>query len=112
MVRVTDRQHRDAGASRFFHQQLAGSRQGRLRKTVGGIDPHKTRSHIFDDRNGLTIDPTTLQRGHISRNPEHAVTVRAIALGTGAVLRQHLGNLSRRAVTQENLLQQSAKRFE
>jgi hypothetical protein len=38
--------------------------------------------------------------------------VRAVALGTGAVLRQHPGNLGRCAMTQKNFLQQSAQRFE
>jgi hypothetical protein len=38
--------------------------------------------------------------------------VGAIALGAGTVLRQHPGNLGRGAMTQKNLLQQSAQRFE
>jgi hypothetical protein len=38
--------------------------------------------------------------------------VGAIALGAGAVLRQYTGNLGRGAMTQKNLFQQSAQRFE
>ncbi|MCY1439950.1 hypothetical protein D9M71_562040 [compost metagenome] len=83
-----------------------------MRKTVIGVDPHKPRSHIFDHRNGLAIDPAALQRRNITRDPEHPVTVGAIALGTGAVLRQHPGNLGGGAMTQKNLFQQSAQRFE
>jgi hypothetical protein len=38
--------------------------------------------------------------------------VRTVALGAGAVLRQHPGNLGRGAMAQKNLFKQCAQRFE
>ncbi|MNK95032.1 hypothetical protein D3C87_1152540 [compost metagenome] len=106
MVRIADRQDCDAGAAGFFHQQCPGSSEGRLRETVAGIDPHESRSHILNHRNGLAVYPAAVQGRDITGNAEHSVTVRTVAFGAGAVLCQHPSDIGRRAVTQEDLLKQ------
>ena len=112
MMRVANCQDCDPGMTRLLDQQGSGRCQRWLGKTVASVNPDKPRRDIFNLWHGMAIDPAALQRRNITWNAENPVTVRAVALGTGAVLRQHPGNVGRRAVTQKNLLQQSAQRFE
>ena len=106
VVRVTNRQHGDPGAAGFLDQQAAGRRQGRLGETAASVDSHETRSRVFNLRHCLAVDPTAGQRRQITGNPKYAVAVGAVALGAGAVVGQHLGDVARGAVALEDLLQQ------
>ncbi len=106
VVRIANRQHRNAGAFGFFYQQRSGSRQGWLGKTATGIYSNKCRADILDLGLGLAIHPTAGQRRHVAGNPKNPVAVGAITLGAGAVIGQHRSDLRRGAVALEHLAQQ------
>jgi hypothetical protein len=112
VVGITDRQDRDTRVASLFYQKWPSCSQGRLRKTIGRIDPDKPRSHILDHRNSLAVDPAAIERRDITRHTEYTVTVGAVALGTGAVLRQHPCDVDRSAVSQEYLLKQCRQLIE
>ena len=106
VMRVVNRQQRDASTAGLVHQQRACRRQCRLGKTIRRVNPHKATGDVFNDGYCLAIDPTAVQRRHIAGHAKHPVAMGAIAFGIGTVCGQHLSHRFRRAVPDKDALQQ------
>ena len=106
MVRVANRQQRNAVGAGLANEQIPRGEQRRLGKAVPSIDPDHAGGHVLDAGDGRTVDPAAIERAEIAGHPEDAMTMRTIGLGARHVLRQNGRHLRTAAMREKDPGQQ------